>query len=53
MSYVDIKFYENKEYSKLDFSEKKIQIYYVLYSINNNIDNPTIIKNFNTLSNYI
>ena len=54
ISYIDfVDLVQKKEYNKIDFSNKKIQKYYAFYFIknNNDLDNPTIIKNFNTLTN--
>ena len=37
---------KNKDYTNINFENKKIQNYYVTYTINNNynIDNSTLIK---------
>lgn len=45
--------FKEKNYKDLNFSLKKIQKYYAYYAIskNNNIDNPTLKKNFKKLTN--
>ena len=44
---------KNKEYNKINFKEREMQKYYSIFAIseNNNLDNPSLKKNFFNLTN--